>query len=202
MAELVRRRGDNAWAARRLNLEHPASTPHVCVGVSSRITGVSREAVHFDRLAEQLPEQLGGSLPVGVLIIRVHGDRSFYEAKWRYGGRQVKRRIGPAWVERLPGREWRRRRGRIVDGHFDERRAYVRMAELIAEHAEQADLDPVVRDARFEDVAEAWLSHLSTAVERSLRRSRIIGCFSRIRGVAAGVMARLRCGSCAISVGV
>ena len=72
----------------------------------------------------------------------------------------MKRRIGPAWVERLPGREWRRRRGRIVDGHFDERRAYVRMAELIAEHAEQADLDPAVRDARFEDVAEAWLSHL------------------------------------------
>lgn len=37
----------------------------------------------------------------GGLVIREHKGRAFYEAKWRDSrGRQVKRCIGPAWLER------------------------------------------------------------------------------------------------------
>ena len=57
-----------------------------------------------------------------------------YEAKWRRAGRQVKRRVGPAWLERAPTVGWGPRRGRLPEGCFDEKRATVRMAELVAEH--------------------------------------------------------------------
>ena len=38
--------------------------------------------------------------PVYNLIVRAgKGDQPYYEAKWRAGGRQLKRRLGPAWLE-------------------------------------------------------------------------------------------------------
>ena len=40
--------------------------------------------------------------PNANIIIREHGGQPFYEAKFRHVGRQVKRRIGPAWLERDP----------------------------------------------------------------------------------------------------
>ena len=62
----------------------------------------------------------------GALVIREQGDRVFYEAKWRDSrGRQVKRRVGPAWVERDRAGRWRRRSGRVPDGCFDEKAAIV-----------------------------------------------------------------------------
>ena len=37
----------------------------------------------------------------GALVIREHNGKVFYEAKWRDAtGRQVKRRVGEAWLER------------------------------------------------------------------------------------------------------
>lgn len=79
-----------------------------------------------------------GPLPTGALVIRVGPKgRPFYEAKWRLGGRQRLRRIGPAWLEAVDD-GWQPRRGRIPEDHFDEKRAIVRMSQLIAEDAERS----------------------------------------------------------------
>ena len=76
-----------------------------------------------------------GSDPTGALVVVGRADRPVYEAKWRRAGRQVKRRVGPAWLERASDDSgWITRRGRVQEGYFDEKRATVRMAELIAEH--------------------------------------------------------------------
>jgi len=57
-------------------------------------------------------------------VVREHNNRPFYEAKFRHAGRQVKRRIGPAWLERDPDSgQWQSRKGRVPDGAFDERGA-------------------------------------------------------------------------------
>ena len=48
----------------------------------------------------------------GALVIREHKGKVFYEAKWRDAtGRQVKRRVGQAWLERDASGKWRPRRG-------------------------------------------------------------------------------------------
>ena len=89
-------------------------------------------------------------LPVASLIVREHGGEPFYEAKFRYCGRQVKRRIGPAWLifDRTSG-EWRPRRGRVPDGAFDERRAHVAAAELVQRIVgEWDDAERIAAEAR------------------------------------------------------
>ncbi len=70
--------------------------------------------------------------PTGALVLVERRGGPVYEAKWRRAGRQVKRRVGPAWLERTADREgWGPRRGRLPVGYFDEKRATVRMAEMI-----------------------------------------------------------------------
>ncbi len=75
--------------------------------------------------------------PTASLVVREHNDAPFYEAKFRYDGQQVKRRIGPAWLEH-GGDSWQPRRGRVAEGYYDERRAHVRAAELVAKHIDDA----------------------------------------------------------------
>src|SRR3954454_18802593 len=105
-------------------------------------------------------------LPTGSLVVRVGaGGAPFYEAKWRHDGAQVKRRVGPAWVVRDRAGEWHRRRGRMPDGWY-EKRATVRMAELVAEHADEAERraheEEAARDrpVTFREVAADWLDWL------------------------------------------
>lgn len=108
------------------------------------------------------------SLPIGSLVVtrsRASGQL-FYEAKWRADGRQVKRRVGPAWLD-SDGSGWKPRRGRIRDGFFDERRATIRMAQLIEEHASgsgaaaEAERRERERPATFREVAHHWLQWLA-----------------------------------------
>jgi integrase len=108
-----------------------------------------------------------GSDPVGALVVAGRANRPAYEAKWRRAGRQVKRRIGPAWLERAADDSgWVMRRGRVPEGYFDEKRATVRMSELIAEHDEQeraieaGDRDRRERGVTFRELAAEWLEHL------------------------------------------
>lgn len=50
--------------------------------------------------------------PSATIVVREHRGQPFYEAMFRHGGRQIKRRIGPAWIERdADTGEWRPRRG-------------------------------------------------------------------------------------------
>jgi integrase len=106
--------------------------------------------------------------PTGALVVVERPGGVFYEAKWRRSGKQVKHRVGPAWLERESGAAegWRPRRGRAPAGHFDEKRATVRMAELIAEHdkkecaIEVGERERRERGPDFREVAASWLEHL------------------------------------------
>jgi len=101
-------------------------------------------------------------------LIRVEQRGAVYlEAKFRVNGRQVKRRIGPAWEERGPSGLWRPRSGRLPDGYFDERRAHAAAAQLVADHlAEAADTERAARErvarrVTFREVAYGYLRWLA-----------------------------------------
>lgn len=102
------------------------------------------------------------SEPRGALVVyETKGGEPRYRAKWRdRNGRQCSPTIGPAWLTKK-GERWTRRSGRVRPGFFDEQLAYLRMAELIAEHdalqPRPGDPEPVL----FEELAEAWLKYMS-----------------------------------------
>lgn len=97
----------------------------------------------------------------GALVIREQNGRVFYEAKWRDSrGRQVKRRVGPAWVAGDGAGGWRRRSGRVADGCFDEKTAIVEMRRLIDEREEGLAAGPQPGEVTFDQVAADWLHHV------------------------------------------
>jgi integrase len=105
--------------------------------------------------------------PSGALVVRDLVGGPVYEAKWRRGGQQVKRQLGPAWLERGVGHDERRpRRGRMPEGFLDGKRATVRMAEVIAEHErreraiEARERERHERGVSFRELAGEWLDHL------------------------------------------
>ncbi len=105
--------------------------------------------------------------PSAAIVVRTHGGQAFYEAKFRYQGRQIKRRVGPAWLDPDPATgEWVPRRGRIADGFYDERRAHVAAAQIVARYVAEADDQKRVHRERrakgvsFREVAHAYLGWL------------------------------------------
>ncbi|HEX4188222.1 MAG TPA: tyrosine-type recombinase/integrase [Solirubrobacteraceae bacterium] len=108
---------------------------------------------------------MSGAVPRAALVVRVHNGKPFYEAKFRYEGKQVKRRIGPAWLE-AADQGWQKRKGRVTDGHFDERMAHVEAASIAAKHVREAsERERVERERRtngvpFRQVAHAYLAWL------------------------------------------
>jgi integrase len=135
---------------------------------------------------------LGCALPVPPstpntnVIVRESRGRPFYEAKFRHQGKQVKRRIGPAWLERDPTTgEWTRSRGRVPDGVFDERSAIIAAAELAAAYvAEAANLENIAHERRtrgvtFREIAHAymrWLADVGGAKPSTVRdRESVLG---------------------------
>ncbi|HEX4115161.1 MAG TPA: site-specific integrase [Solirubrobacteraceae bacterium] len=123
---------------------------------------------------------MSASNPTASIIVREQRGQPFYEAKFRYCGRQIKRRIGPAWLERDPdGDGWRRHRGRAAEGAYDERAAHVAAAQLVSEYvAEAADLERAERERRtqgatFREVAHAYLRWLESV--RGAKPSTLVG---------------------------
>ncbi len=59
------------------------------------------------------PEVTGMSAPkpTATVFIREQRGQAFYEAFWRYEGRQLKRRLGPAWLDQNVAGEWIRSPG-------------------------------------------------------------------------------------------
>jgi hypothetical protein len=107
-------------------------------------------------------------LPSGALVVRTDAEaRPYYETKWRRNGSQVKRRVGLAWLERAGDGSWRARRGRVPDGYFDEKRATVRAAQIVAEHdAAQRAIEHARRERRelgatVRELAGQWLEYLA-----------------------------------------
>ena len=105
----------------------------------------------------------------GNLIVVERRDGPVYFGKWRLeDGTQVKRRLGPAWIERAPDGGWKRRRGRPTDDFLTEKDAIVAMDRAIEQHA--ATVGRAHRpDRTFADVAEDWLAHGER--KRGLKRS-------------------------------
>ncbi len=107
------------------------------------------------------------SPPTGALVVRLDvNGQPFFDAKWRRGGRQLKRRIGPAWLDPGPDGGWVPRRGRVPDGWFDHKRATVRMAELVDEHesaeaaVERGERDRREHGATVREMAAEWLHYV------------------------------------------
>ncbi len=99
--------------------------------------------------------------PSGALIVVERESGPLYYAKWRDSTRrQVKRKLGPAWVERDSGGGWRKRRGRARDGYLDEKAAIVEMKRLIDEHEAELAKPRPKRHATFEEAAADWLHRL------------------------------------------
>ncbi|MHB8696142.1 MAG: tyrosine-type recombinase/integrase [Solirubrobacteraceae bacterium] len=105
-------------------------------------------------------------LPTHFLLLREHKGEPFYEAKFRYAGQQVKRRVGRAWLDRDGSGEWVPRRGRVADGFVDERRAHIAAAEIVASYvkdfneAERVEQERRTRGVTFREVAHGYLEWL------------------------------------------
>jgi len=124
--------------------------------------------------------------PKASIVIREYRGKPFYEAFWRLHRKQVKRRIGPAWLERDPnGAGWRKRRGRVPNGFYDDRSAHVEAARLVAEYVavvfdhERAEHERRTRGATFREVSQAytgWLADVAGAKPSTLRdRASVLG---------------------------
>lgn len=97
----------------------------------------------------------------GALIVVERESGPLYYAKWRDSTRrQVKRRLGSAWVERDSEGGWCKRRGRANDGFLDEKAAIVEMRRLIDEHEAELAKPRPKRYATFEEAAADWLHRL------------------------------------------
>jgi integrase len=120
--------------------------------------------------------------PSASIVVVEQGGRVYFEAKFRYQGRQVKRRIGIAWLERDPATKgWRPRRGRVPAGAYDARRAHVAAAEIVsayvadATEAERVELERKQNGATFREVAHGyldWLEKIHGAKPSTLRDHR------------------------------
>jgi integrase len=95
------------------------------------------------------------SLPTYSLQLRAQGTRAFYEVMFRIDGRQVKRRVGPAWV--TPAGKPRRGRPRV--GCLDVAGAHDRAREIVAEQAVKA-ADPQATGPTFREVALDYMRWL------------------------------------------
>ena len=149
------------------------------------------------------------SARTGTLVVerargRARDDEFFYVGKWRASldGRQMKRRLGPAWLAIGEDGKPHLRRGRVKPDFLDRRRAYARMAEVIAqcedEDARREEIDAARKRAgwTFGALAEAWLDHaervrrLKPSTMRDLRSILARPGVSKRRGAGA-VKARL-----------
>jgi integrase len=122
---------------------------------------------------------LGQQHPSPAILTIEQRGIAYYEAKFRYRGQQVKRRIGRAWLDRDPQTgKWVRRRGRVKDGFYDERTAHVAAAKIALQHAERTDNEEralrerQLRGATVREVAHAylrWLEEVKGAKPATIR---------------------------------
>jgi hypothetical protein len=111
------------------------------------------------------PEDL---IPTASLIVCEQHGEVYYEAKFRYRGRQVKRRVGRGWLTKDDAGDWQPRRGRVAVGYLDERRAHVAAADFVRSHVkdfnetERVERERRTRAVKFRELAHAYLDWLET----------------------------------------
>jgi integrase len=100
----------------------------------------------------------------GFLIVVDRHEGPVYYGKWRDSRRrQVKRRLGPAWLDADGSGGWRKRRGRCPDGWLEERAAQVALRAAIDDHEKRLVLEARVApasagaDRTFAAAASSWL---------------------------------------------
>lgn len=110
------------------------------------------------------------------LLVVERDNGPVYYAKWRQDGQQVKRRLGPAWIERgdqeragerrrTRHRGWVKRRGRPPERHLSEDAALALIPSVLAaydtEQAQKRERQARDQDrvASFDEISEAWLGH-------------------------------------------
>jgi hypothetical protein len=99
------------------------------------------------------------ALPAAVVIVREHNGQAFYEAKFRYGGAQVKRRLGPAWLEPDGAGGSHKRKGRTPEGSLDQRSATLAAAEVVAAYVKDAnEVERVQRERRTRGITFAQVA--------------------------------------------
>jgi integrase len=123
-----------------------------------------------------MPAQPMSTQTNAVLLVVERDEGPVYYAKWREDGWQVKRRLGPAWIERgvearagerrrTRHRGWVKRRGRPGEGYLSEDAALALIPSVVAGRAaEQAQererrRREQEREVSFEEIAAAWLAH-------------------------------------------
>jgi len=153
-------------------------------GASARLLSVSPRQPRSRRRAA-----VRGGVWSFLLVRREQRGRVFYEAKFRYRGEQIWRRIGPAWMEVNPdahsagssAERFRPRRGRVGEGYFDERAAHVRAAELVAAYVRDDETKSASARERaaagptFRELANAyldWLERIKGGKPATLRQHR------------------------------
>jgi integrase len=126
----------------------------------------------------------------GNLVVRTDSmDRPIYEAKWRHAGRQIKRRLGYAWLEHpgqsaqksVAGRRatWIEPRGPVPAGLLSRDAALVAMRDVIAaweaqEAVQNARQSAGITVETFTEAALAWL-------QRAERRGRKVSTITDYR---------------------
>lgn len=143
------------------------------------------------------------------MVATTRGGGFVYEAGWRHRladgtVKTMKRRIGPAWLERSTNDSVIRRRGRVTPGFFDEHAAIVAKDQLIrqveADLARQAAEAQRVANApaTFREIAHSyldWLERVMSAKPATLRDHRYLlaepgSDYRRGSGTHAGVIMR------------
>jgi integrase len=120
-------------------------------------------------------------MPATHLVVREYEGRPFWEAKFRDGARQVKRRLGPAWLVRPESAQakpngltykrgqWVQRRGRPVDGALSHHDAVALVPGLVDAYLHNRAQILAVADAKrleaerprtFKELAQAWRASL------------------------------------------
>ncbi|MFP5365121.1 MAG: tyrosine-type recombinase/integrase [Thermoleophilia bacterium] len=101
------------------------------------------------------------------LLVRCDkAGQPYWEAKWRDGGRQFKRRLGVAWLVADGESGWERRPGRPPADALDERRAHASAVEMIARVAgelaerERLERERANRPVTVRELAHEWLRWL------------------------------------------
>jgi integrase len=105
-------------------------------------------------------------LPSAAIVVRDYYGKPFFECKFRWRGAQIKRRIGPAWLEPDSAGGWKPSKRRMLDGYFNEARAHIRAAELVAEYVRDSDDEArrrgrrQLRPATFRELSRDYLRWL------------------------------------------